>query len=183
VSLPPTTGGPLCELLPVSFGLGAARVRGDFSGSSGITHGQCLGLRFDPATGLAVAIGLSAAVPHLRDLVLSALCRDITGRPAPAERPSFEFALEELAGTYYGPGDGIVEVACIADRLVCAIGRERSPDRLRSELVLDDDGRAVLRSPLPHLSLGFFRDDDSIGLMLGLHAYKRIATPPETGLT
>jgi hypothetical protein len=48
---------------------------------------------------------------------------------------------------------------------------------LRAELALDDEGHAVLRSPIPQLSLGFFRTDGSgdIGLILGLHAYKRIS--------
>jgi CubicO group peptidase (beta-lactamase class C family) len=176
VTLPPGTGGPLSELLPTAFGLGAARLRGDFVGGSGLTHGQCLGVRFDPATGLAVSVGLNATVPHLRDLVLTAVCREVTGRPAAAEVPPLGFMLEPLVGRYRGPGRSLAEITCADDRLICALGREDSAERLRAELALDDQGRCVLRTPIPQLSIGFFRETDArIGLMIGLHAYKRVA--------
>lgn len=176
VMLPPSTGGPLSELLPTAFGLGAARLRGDFVGGSGLTHGQCLGLRFDPATGLAVSVGLNATMPYLRDLVLAAVCREVTGRPTAGERPPLGFMLEQLEGRYRGPGRSVAEVTCADDRLICALGREHSAERLRAELALDDEGRCVLRTPMPQLSIGFFREADArLGLMIGLHAYKRVS--------
>jgi hypothetical protein len=48
---------------------------------------------------------------------------------------------------------------------------------LTAELSLDSAGRLVLRSPVPQLSIGFFREPESgaVGLMLGLSAYRRIA--------
>jgi hypothetical protein len=67
--------------MPLAFGLGCAELRGGFRGSTGVAAGQCVGLRF--ATGIGVAVGLNAMVPHLRDFVLTALCNEIAGvRPA-----------------------------------------------------------------------------------------------------
>ncbi len=175
VRLPPTAGGPLRELLPVAFGLGTAELRGGFHGNTGVSAGQCIGVRFDERSQLCVAVGLNAMVPYLRDFVLATVCRDLAALP-PSDEPEkpFLFELADLAGTYLGPGCGTVAVSYDDGRLICVIGREQERDRLSVELALDDDGRAVVRSPLPHLSLGFFRElGGDVGLMLGLAAYKR----------
>jgi hypothetical protein len=60
-------------------------------------------------------------------------------------------------------------------RLLCEIGREHRADTLRIELSLDASGRLALRSSMPQLSIGFFAEphSGSIGLMLGLSAYRR----------
>ena len=178
VRLPATVGGPLRELLPVAFGLGTAELREGFRGNTGVSAGQCLGIRFDEQLRVCVAVGLNAMVPYLRDFVLAAVCRDLAERPV-ADEPDepFGFELADLAGAYFGPGGSTVEVRYDDGRLVCFIGRELARDRLCVELALDDEGRAVLRSPLPHLSLGFFRElGGDVGLMLGLAAYKRGST-------
>lgn len=177
VRLPPAAGGPLRELLPVAFGLGAAQLRDGFHGNSGLTHGQCLGLRFNSHTGVSVAVGLNAAVPYLRDFVLAAICRDLTAPSAAHERQRFELDFVALAGRYLGPGRGTVVARLDKERLVCEIGRDGSTQKVTVELVLDDDGELVLRSAAPQLSMAFFREPSSgdVGLMIGLSAYKRIA--------
>jgi hypothetical protein len=177
VRLPAAIGGPLSELLPAAFGLGAAELRDGSRGNTGVSPGQCLGLRFDDRTKTCVAVGLNAMAPYLRDFVLTTVCRNLSGQADAQPSEPFLFDLSELEGTYIGPGSGTVEIRYEDERLVCVIGREHEPDRLSVELALDDDHCPVLRSPLPHLSLGFFRvSDGDVGLMLGLGAYKRRST-------
>jgi hypothetical protein len=175
VRLPPTVGGPLRELLPVGFGLGTAELRGGFRGNTGISAGQCLGLRFDPQRKLCVAAALNAIVPYLRDFVLTALCREVTGLAPPQETVPPGVSLDELDGIYIGPGSANAHVRTVDGRIVVTLGRDDRRERLEIELVVDDDGRLLLQSPLPHLSLGFFRQPqgDGVGLMLGLCAYAK----------
>jgi len=175
VRLPPSAGGPLCELMPLAFGLGCAELRGGFRGSTGVAAGQCVGLRFAPR--MSVAVGLNAMVPHLRDFVLTALCNEVAGvAPREARRP-FGFDLRDLTGRYIGPGTAMVNVRHADERLICTLGHEDRRTSLQVDFVLDDDLRPVLRSPVPQLSLAFFREptEGAIGLMLGLSAYRRVA--------
>jgi len=175
VRLPPSAGGPLRELMPLAFGLGCAELRGGFRGNTGVAAGQCVGLRFSART--CVAVGLNAMVPHLRDFVLNALCNEIAGAPPRENREPFTFDLRELTGHYVGPGTAMVSVRHADDRLVCTLGHEDRRGTLQVDFVLDDDLRPVLRSPVPQLSLAFFKEpfDDAIGLMVGLSAYRRVA--------
>ncbi len=177
VRLPPTAGGPLRELLPVAFGLGTGEMRDGCRGNTGISAGQCLGLRFDVASRIAIAVALNAAAPHVRDFVLAAVASEILGRTAKPDAQPFPFELAALEGTYVGPGRGVVRARCERERLVCDIGREHKLETLTVELALDGDGRLALRSPVPQLSIGFFAQphDGAIGLMLGLSAYARAA--------
>ncbi len=178
VRLPPAAGGPLSELLPVAFGLGTGEMRDLCRGNTGISAGQCLGLRFDPATRVAIAVALNAAAPHVRDFVLATVASEIVRRPARREGGPFAFELAALAGTYLGPGGGLIRARFERERLVCEIGREHKRDTLAVELALDGGGRLALRSPVPQLSIGFFAapHDGAMGLMLGLSAYARVAT-------
>jgi hypothetical protein len=179
VRLPPAAGGPLSELLPVGFGLGTGELRDGCRGNTGISAGQCLGLRFDADARVAIAVALNATAPHVRDFVLATVAGELVRRPAPREAAPFELELPALAGTYLGPGGGIVRARRDSDRLVCDIGREHKRDTLRVELSLDGAGRLALRSPMPQLSVGFFTEPQSgaVGLMLGLSAYRRVASP------
>jgi hypothetical protein len=62
------------------------------------------------------------------------------------------------------------------ERLTCVIGAARFGHELRVELVLADDSALEVRSPLPQIALGFFREPKrgDLGLMLGLNAYKHV---------
>jgi CubicO group peptidase (beta-lactamase class C family) len=177
VRLPAAAGGPLSELLPVGFGLGTAELRDGCRGNTGISAGQCLGLRFEVASGCVVAAALNAGAPHVRDFVLATVAAELLRRPSQREQAPFELDLAALAGTYWGPGGGIVRARCSDGRLVCEIGREHRDGALLAELSLDSERRLVLRSPVPQLSIGFFTESQSgaAGLMLGLSAYRRIA--------
>ena len=176
VRLPPMAGGPLSEWLPEGYTLGAARLHDGFHATSGVTRGQCSAFRFDSRSGLSVAVGLNATWPYLRDFIVDAICRDLSPQTAPRKRDSCGFDLGELPGVYRGPGGGSVTATYEQERLVCRIGRDGVQQSLAVELVLDDDGALVLRSPIPTLAVGFFREPQrgDVGLMLGLTAYKRI---------
>jgi CubicO group peptidase (beta-lactamase class C family) len=177
VRLPPAAGGPLSELLPVGFGLGTGELRDGCRGNTGISAGQCLGLRFDTQARVAIAVALNATAPHVRDFILATVAGELVRRPAPREAAPFGFDFAALTGTYLGPGGGVVRAHCDHDRLVCEIGREHRRDTLRVELSLDAGGRLVLRSPVPQLSIGFVAEPQggALGLMLGLSAYRRVA--------
>jgi CubicO group peptidase (beta-lactamase class C family) len=177
VRLPSSAGGPLRELLPVAFGLGTGEMRDGCRGNTGISAGQCLGLRFDVETRVAIAVALNAAAPHVRDFILATVASEIVRRPAQRETEPFAFELAALEGTYVGPGRGIVRAHCERERLVCEIGREHKHETLTVELALDGGGRLALRSPVPQLSIGFFAEPQhgAIGMMLGLSAYARVA--------
>jgi len=176
VRLPPTAGGPLRELLPIAYGLGAAELRGGYRGNTGVASGQCVGLRFAAERKICMAVALNAMVPYLRDFVLTALCTEIAGRRERHDAEPFGFELRGLTGKYVGPGTATVDVLFAEERLICRLGHEDRPGDLQVDFVLDDEGRAVLRSPIPHLSLGFFAEpsEGAVGLMLGLSAYRRI---------
>jgi hypothetical protein len=174
VHLPRSAGGPLRELMPLAFGLGCAELRGGFRGNTGVAAGQCVGLRFAART--CVAVGMNAMVPHLRDFVLTALCTEVAGIPPRELRRPFEFDLRDLTGHYIGPGTAMVIVKHADERLVCTLGHEDRRGSLQVDLALDDDQLPVLRSPVPQLSLGFFREplEGTTGLMVGLSAYRRV---------
>lgn len=175
VHLPPSAGGPLRDLMPVAFGLGCAELRGGFRGNTGVAPGQCVGLRFAART--CVAVGLNAMVPHLRDFVLTALCNEVAGVPPREHRRPFGFDLRDLTGHYIGPGTAMVSVTHAEERLICTLGHDDRRSSLQVDFVLDDDLRPVLRSPVPQLSLAFFKEplEGAIGLMIGLSAYRRVS--------
>jgi CubicO group peptidase (beta-lactamase class C family) len=178
VALPPTAGGPLRELLPIAFGHGTGELRGGLRGNTGVSAGQCLGLRFDPHANAVVAVAVNAVAPHLRDIVLTAVCRDLGANvDARVDAPlALDFAL--LEGTYLGPGAGVAVVRRDGAGLSCELGREHRSERLHIELGVDARGALVLRSPIPQLAIGFFREPESsvVGLMVGLSAYRRVDT-------
>lgn len=179
VSLIPMVGGPLAEVMPATFGLGAARWRDGFYGIAGSTYGQCQGFRFDARSGVAVAVGVNALQRYLRDLVIGRICEALGngGRGAADSRAPMPFELGELAGAYDGAHGQRVTAAMDDDRLVLVFENRASHLKMRAELVRDDDGRAVLHSPAPELSLGFFRvpGTGEPGLMVGTTACKRVA--------
>jgi hypothetical protein len=84
--------------------------------------------------------------------------------------------LRDLSGHYIGPGTAMVSVKHADERLVCTLGHEDRRGSLQVDFVLDDDRRPVLRSPVPQLSLAFFKEplEGAVGLMVGLSAYRRI---------
>src|SRR5690606_4720318 len=124
-------------------------------GHNGLTYGQCVGLRYSPSAGIAVAIGMNAMLAHIRDLVIDTLCAELGARGRERPAPSLGFELGELEGRYVGPGSSSVVALCDGDRLAVEI--ERAGHRLAVEILVDDAGKPIVRSPIPQLSMGFFR--------------------------
>jgi|GEM_PF-1541138 len=176
VRLPPAFGGPIRELQPTAFGLGAAEFSGGLYGHNGLTYGQCVGVRFAPSERVAIAIGMNAMLPHLRDHVLDAIWAELFGRPPARPSPSFELDLAAFAGRYAGPGrSAVTATACADGRLALEI--EHGEHRLPIDVVVDDTRTLVVHSPLPQLSIGFFHSPaGDPALMLGASAYKRVAS-------
>lgn len=177
MSLPAPIGGPLRKLLPCAFASGVARFRDGFCGSSGLTHGQCVAVRFDVERRTGIAVGVNAAVPYLRDLALAVLARELGASAPPPERPGLPVPLPELAGSYLGPGASWVDARLEGERLACVIGRRGSALTLRFTVSVDADHGPTVLTPAADLALAFFRvpQDGGVGLMLGLNAYKRVA--------
>lgn len=178
VELVPMVSGPLAEVLPATFGLGAAHWRDGFYGIAGSTYGQCQGFRFDARTGIAVAVGVNALQRYLRDLVIGRICEALgDGDGGTPPRAPMPFELDELAGEYNGMHNQRATASVDDDRLVLVFESGASALKMRAELIRDDEGGVILHSPTPELSLGFFRaaERDDFGLMVGTTAYKRVA--------
>ncbi|HEX6997069.1 MAG TPA: serine hydrolase domain-containing protein [Gammaproteobacteria bacterium] len=176
VRLPPAFGGPVRELLPTAFGLGAAEFCGGLYGHNGLTYGQCVGVRYSPTEHVAIAIGMNAMLPHLRDHVLDAIWAELFGRPPARPSPPFELDLAAFAGRYVGPGRSAVTAnACADGRLALEIAH--GEHRLPIDVVVDDARNLVVHAPLPQLSIGFFHAPaGEPALLLGASAYKRVAS-------
>ena len=175
IKLPRTYGSARHEQIPGSFGAGCAFYRGWLLGHNGSARGQACGLRFDPHNNIALVIGINAWQPFFRDSIINGIFGMLRGKPIPPfpEEP-FESSLNDLAGTYIGPQDCAVEVACEDEQLACTL-RERGSSAIRILMRRDDKGILRVFSDTQHYSLGFFREPDSgaDALMLGTLAFRR----------
>lgn len=184
VALPVMHGGPLAELAPRGFGLGAAAWANGFCGAAGTTFGQCQALRFDPRLGIAIAVGVNAAQPHLRDLVVERITEAVglglegAAHASDAARSARDLGRswepELLRGRYLGPGTAEAAATVEGDRLVIVIASGATAMKLRAEVARAPGGGLTVASALPSVSIGFFREPDGTpGLMIGNRAYKR----------
>ena len=175
VKLPRTHGSARHEQIPGSFGAGCALYRGWLLGHNGSARGQTCGLRFDPHNNIVLVIGINAWQPFFRDAIINIIFGTLRGKPIPSfsEEP-FESSLNNLAGTYIGPQDCTVAVACEGERLTCTL---YDRDSLAIRILLRRDEKGILRvfSDTQHYSLGFFREPDSgaDALMLGTLAFRK----------
>jgi CubicO group peptidase (beta-lactamase class C family) len=177
VCLPTMISGPLPELMPITYGLGAAHWRDGFYGIGGATYGQCQGFRFDPRLGAGVVVGVNALQPHLRDIVIGRICESL-GNFERDERsaPITEFELHDLVGEYQGPGTNRVFASLDAERLDILIETGTTTAKVHAEIVYEPGEGLILSATAPFLSIGFFREHDNgdVGLMIGMNAYKRV---------
>ncbi|HEX5419509.1 MAG TPA: serine hydrolase domain-containing protein [Gammaproteobacteria bacterium] len=183
VELPTPLGGAISELLPVAFGLGAAKLPGGAYGHNGQSFGQSLGLRVDPHRGLALTLGMNATLPHLRDFIMAAVLSDsalpLSPSSAVAGRSAkrIDWDLSALAGSYLGPGAATLEARMLEGSVMLEIREPSRESVLIGALAEDGQGGAILQAQIPQLSVAFFREPsgEGLGLMLGLNAYKRIS--------
>ncbi|MFC1840815.1 serine hydrolase domain-containing protein [Thermodesulfobacteriota bacterium] len=172
VKLPRTYGSTRHEQVPVTFGAGCASYRGWLLGHNGSARGQTCGLRFDPRSNTALAIGINAWQPFIRDSIINRVFELIRGQPIPsfAEDP-FESSLDDLTGNYIGPQDFEISVACANRQLIC-----KSNSKPPVTILMKKDENNLLRvcSDTQHNSLGFFNEPCSgiKGLMLGMSAFR-----------
>src|SRR5690606_33326714 len=98
----------------------------------------------------------------------------LLGRPLARPSSPLELELTELEGRYLGPGRGQVTATYKAGALELQL--LQGEHRLVVELVEDEDLGPIVRSPLPQLSVGFFRTPAAdVGMMLGVNAYRRVS--------
>ncbi len=184
VAVPRLTSGPLAETAPAAFGLGAGRWRDGFYGIGGSTYGQCQGFRFDAHLGAAVAVGVNVLQPYLRDLVIGRICEALAAPDGDGMAEcDLEVDLAALSGDYRGPGTSRVLASFADDRLELVFESAATPLRLRAEVSRGTDGGLRLSCVSPQLSIGFFWEPDgcNVGLMVGVHAYKRVPPCPARG--
>jgi CubicO group peptidase (beta-lactamase class C family) len=182
VELPPPLGGAISELLPVAFGLGAAKLPDGSYGHNGLSYGQSLGLRVEPRRRLALAVGINATLPHLRDFIMTAVLSG-SGAPSPLSgaatarsSSAIDWRLGDLAGSYVGPGTATLEATLLEGHLMLELREPNREPTLIGRLAEDAQGAVSLQTQIPQLSVAFFREPDSeeAALMLGLNAYKRM---------
>ncbi len=177
---------------PVSFGLGcAAYADGSFGhpGSSSSSD-QCCAIRFNPARGVAVAVGMDARATRVRDGLVTTILRLLLDDHAGPDAPlvptcsdcepgaPWSFGPGELEGSYIGARDDLqITVSETPDGVLLTMINPVTAVRRLFPFKWDD-----LRCPLPagsadaaHLPLSFFRDPGSGTpcVMYGWRAFKR----------
>jgi CubicO group peptidase (beta-lactamase class C family) len=178
VRLPSIVGGELTALMPTAFGLGAAELPGGFWGRSGLSVGQCVALGFDVRRRIYVAVGVNAAMPHVRNLILSSVLQALTGRHGHRESTPFGLDLNDLAGCYSNGGEREAVASMRRETLLCCVGMRGRAPGVCANLAVDANGIPSLLGAPPHLSLAFFSEPgtDALGLMVGMNAFKRFAS-------
>ena len=173
--LPRTYGSERHEQIPGSFGAGCAFYRGWLLGHNGSARGQTCGLRFDPHSNIALAIGINAWQPFFRDSLINGIFGLLRGQPIPPfPAEPFESSLNDLAGTYIGPQDCMVVVTCEGEQLTCTLN-DRGSSVMRILMRRDEKGILRAFSDTQHYSLGFVREPESgaDALMLGMLAFRK----------
>ncbi len=177
LQLPAMFGSARAEQLPASFGLGCAAYRGSLLGHNGSARGQTCGFRFDPRAGFALAVGLNSWQPYLRDKIINHVMGVLRGQSIPpAPRAQLELPVDDLPGTYYGPG--AVEARVVqsgAGGLSCSVTAPGQPQPLVVDMRADEKFGLVVSSDTQHHSLAFFREPESgiHGLMFGMTALRK----------
>jgi CubicO group peptidase (beta-lactamase class C family) len=183
-SIPFAPESPLSAHMFFAYGLGCGEYPDGTLGHGGMSDGQCCALRFDPRRQLALAITISANVPHVRDMLLSAilrLCGNPPGGREPPQRPR-TFQADELTGRYFsGDHAACVEIQRRGAELICRIPSAATaqdagrPDCAPAQVTfLMENGTPVLHPSSRQFAGVFFREPNSNTpcLMLGNRAYK-----------
>ncbi|MBN2613924.1 MAG: beta-lactamase family protein [Bacteroidales bacterium] len=175
IKIPRTYGNSIHEEVPRAFGVGCAFYRGWLLGINGSARSQTCGLRFDPRSKIALAIGLNVWNPIIRDSIIYHIFSALRGQLIPPlpEEP-FGFPLSDLDGSYIGPLDRQVIVKSVGDKIRCSLQTRNLPTM---DIIMHKDDKGILRvqSDTQHLSIGFFHEPESgiDGLMLGPNAFRK----------
>lgn len=180
--LPATTVVPNSEERFYRHGLGVARYPTGPHGTRSTTGGQVIAMRFDRERSLAVAIGINALAPHIRDFVLNKLYNALLPadpRPLADLGPAAgeDFSREEVVGEYEGAEHNLLRVVIEGSRILVRPGHNPAVPVDQSvnvaEFRQDGKGRVV---PVPSggpVEAGFFRaPDGGVCLMAGVNAFR-----------
>lgn len=179
--LPHTFGGNHREQLPQFFTLGCAGYTSDLLGHNGSARGQTCALRFDPKKKIAVAVGLNAWLPFLRDTLLDQIFHKLSSQPPKAQQGNGlhhpPMAWDDFSGRYRGTQDTEVTITREKQYLLCTLANLSSKQQFVIRMRQDGRGNLRLASDAQHYSLGFFFDPDTQTpcLMLGMNAYRKLS--------
>jgi CubicO group peptidase (beta-lactamase class C family) len=178
--VPQTVGGSQREQMPLSFGFGCAEYAGQLFGHNGSARGQTCAFRFSPTHDLVIVAALNAWQPYLRDSIVNRIAdavRKSESQPSHLTHRSV-WNFDELEGTYTGCVQGTTLVARREqDKLICNVANKATAAALEIEVTCDPEGFLAMKSEVPHLSLGFFREEESgaPGIMVAMNAFKKVA--------
>jgi CubicO group peptidase (beta-lactamase class C family) len=146
----------------ISYGLGYGAYSDGTFGISGSTASQCCGVHFDPETAVAVAVGINARAPRMRNRVISTVlsqllpdrkCVFSDGRAQPT------FETNELIGDYIGGVDGQkVEVSVGSNCHTIRILEPVSRRVLIGQFNLTDQRHVEFLPAARNLPIFFFRE-------------------------
>jgi CubicO group peptidase (beta-lactamase class C family) len=180
VRVTPTIGGAQREQTPLSFGLGCAQYPGGLFGHNGSARGQTCAFRFSPERGMVIVIALNTWNPWVRDWIVNRVAASVEpGEPASCAvaTPDLD-RLEDWEGCYASCVQGVTLTARRQrEELVCNVINEPTGTAVNLEVVRDSEGNVIVKSDMPYVSLGLFRDHGSgvPCLMLGMNAFRRVS--------
>jgi CubicO group peptidase (beta-lactamase class C family) len=175
------TEQPIC-----GFTLGCARFPGGTYGARSTMADGTFSLRFDPRSGIVMAIAINAEDAWLGDFVLNKLLQVLGAGSVGDTRTDGDISPEDLSardlvGTYVGAKDHGLVVELRDDRLaLCELHNPAQPPSLGLDglILAVRDGRRVVRDGKPtRASLAFFRDPvtGTPCLQIGGNAFKRVS--------
>lgn len=182
VEIPPSWGEPEREVSPRSFGFGWAHYPKGLVGHNGSARGQTCGLRFSRRHGMVAVVALNCWDPCARDSLLDSVFRALLPEAlveSEATRTQSKLTMEELEGTYRGCVQDVeILVTRRENRLLCAIGglAGGGAQKLVVEMTVNESGEPRVRCPVRHLSVGFFREEDTgiPAMLVGLNAFRKV---------
>lgn len=184
IELPIAPEWPVRDSALTSYGFGCGGHRNRSLGHPGEGAGQCCALHFDPARGIAVAVGVNALAFNVREAALTMLMRSMgfSKGSGASKRPTFERG--ELPGNYVGGSLGrVVEVRELDSMLICRLGAAQGttePGASDKKIPvirfhLTDEGHAELDEQSRQFPVCFFREPGGTTpcLLAGAVSYRR----------
>ena len=174
------------ENFPHYFGFGAARYADGWLGHNGSVLGQTCGLRFNPQSGITVAVGVNAWSPYARDTALQYICALASGLPVtsigaaslrvlfPLRKLTNGFSISDICGHYIGSYLGSIAITKNDDGLAIELGRGRAKRTIQIMPAEEDNFEIITHLPA---TIGFSKDPltGAPVLFLGMYSYKKAA--------
>lgn len=177
IPVPRTTGNFSNGRSPVACGQGCLIYDNGLIGADGPMYGQLCSLRIDPQFDLAMAVGFTAHVPGMRDLIVDSLVGSLKPSSEAAPQSHFcELTSGDLAGRYVGPVGFEPVVSVSGKDLLVELVNTFTRDRTIVMISRDESGEWVVQGDSGPLLLGFFQDPASGTpcLLINLGAYRKV---------